>query len=567
MRKKKRDKMGQCKRIVFLLIIGLLHINALCLSIKLTKRQLCDLELILNGGFAPLQGFMGKPDYDNVVENMRLADGSLWPIPIMLDVDKNFAQKIAETSIVNLCDQEGTILAKLFVSDIWEPNKTKEAAYVFGTTDTDHPGVAYLFENTKQYYIGGRLEKLADPIHYDFTDLRHTPQQLKAMFKQKRVKNIIAFQTRNPMHRVHKEITTLATEKIDGHLLIHPVVGMTKPGDIDYITRVRCYRKILKYYPEKSVTLSLLPLAMRMAGPREAVWHAIIRKNYGCTHFIVGRDHAGPGNKKNGESFYGQYEAQELVQKYSDEIGIEIVPFQMMAYIKELDEYLPLNLIPKNLKPQFISGTQLRKMIKNGEKIPEWFSYPDIVAELRKTYKAKYEKGITIFFTGLCASGKSSVAKGVCAKLAEITSRPVTILDGDIIRQNLSKGLGFSQKDRSINVRRVGFVAKEITKHGGIAICALVSPYEVDRNNNRKEIEEYGGYIEVYVSTPLEVCEARDPKGLYKLARAGVIKNFTGIDDPYEPPKNPEINVSTANISRTNTVEIVINYLKQEKYI
>ncbi|MFC1842070.1 bifunctional sulfate adenylyltransferase/adenylylsulfate kinase [Candidatus Dependentiae bacterium] len=559
--------MRQFKNIVLLFFIFIFYGNSFGLSVKLTKRQLCDLELILNGGFAPLKGFMCQEDYNNVVENMRLKDGSLWPIPITLDIDENLAKKIKNKSCVDLCDTEGTILAKLTVSGSWKPNKKKEAKYVFGTTDTDHPGIAYLLKKTKEYYVGGKLKKIASPIHYDFTNLRHTPKQLKSIFKEKNIKNVVTFQTRNPMHRVHKEISTRAAEKIGGHLLIHPVVGMTKPGDIDYVTRVHCYRKILKHYPENSASLSLLPLAMRMAGPREALWHAIIRKNYGCTHFIIGRDHAGPGKNKTGKSFYGPYEAQQLVQKYSNEIGIKIVPFKMMAYVKELDKYLPLDLIPKNLKPQLISGTKLREMIKNGTKIPEWFSYPNIVEELRKTYKPKYEKGFTIFLTGLCSSGKSSIAKGVCAKLSETTSRPITILDGDIIRQNLSKGLGFSQKDRSINVQRVGFVAKEITKHNGIAICALVSPYEEDRNNNRKEIEEYGGYIEVYVSTPLGACEARDPKGLYQKARAGIIKNFTGIDDPYEPPKNPELIINTANISRMDAVEKVVNYLKTKKYM
>ncbi|MFC1841593.1 bifunctional sulfate adenylyltransferase/adenylylsulfate kinase [Candidatus Dependentiae bacterium] len=559
--------MGKFKNIIFLFFIFIFYANSLCMSIKLTKRQLCDLELILNGGFAPLKGFMCKLDYNNVVENMRLKGGSLWPMPITLDIDEDLAKKIENESVVDLCDAEGIILAKLTVSDVWKPDKKKEAECVFGTTGTDHPGVAYLFEKTKKYYVGGKLEKVASPIHYDFTDLRHTPKELRSIFKQKKVNNVVAFQTRNPMHRVHKEISSRAAKKINGHLLIHPVVGMTKPGDIDYVTRVRCYRKILKYYPKNSVAVSLLPLAMRMAGPREALWHAIIRKNYGCTHFIIGRDHAGPGKNKQGESFYGPYDAQQLAQKYSDEIGIKIVPFKMMAYVKESGEYLPLDEIPKNVKPQFISGTQLRKMIKNGEEIPKWFSYPDIVEELRKTYKRKSEKGFTLFFTGLCASGKSSIAKGVCAKLVEMTSRLVTILDGDIVRQNLSKGLGFSKEDRSINVRRVGFVAKEITKHGGIAICALVSPYKADRNKNRKEIEKYGGYIEAYVSTPLKVCEARDPKGLYKKARSGMIKNFTGIDDPYEPPKNPEIKINTQKFSRKGAVETVINYLKKEKYM
>ncbi len=537
------------------------------ISLKLTKRQLCDLELILNDGFAPLTGFMNRGDYKNVLNNVRLSDGTVWPMPIMLDIDEATARQCSNDTAINLCDSEGTVLGVLTVSDIWQPDKHYEALKVFKTTDTAHPGVDYLFNKTKAYYVGGSIEKISPPAHYDFTDIRRTPAELKQHFQDHNIKQVVAFQTRNPMHRAHKEITSRAAQAIEGHLLIHPVVGMTKPGDIDYVTRIRCYKKLLNYYSEGSVTLSLLPIAMRMAGPREALWHAIIRKNYGCTHFIVGRDHAGPGNDKNGNPFYGPYDSQEMVKMYADEIGITMVPFKMVAYVKDLDAYLPANEVPEGSAVLKISGTKLRKMLKSGEKIPEWLSYPEIVTELRKTYKSKSKQGFTIFLTGLCASGKSTTAKAVAAKLTELQDRPLTILDGDIVRQNLSKGLGFSKQDRSTNVRRVGFVAKEITKHGGIAICALVSPYETDRNYNRSQIESHGGYIEIHVSTPLEVCEQRDPKGLYRKARAGIIKQFTGIDDPYEIPQRVELSINTTDVSVEEIVETIVSYLKSEFYI
>ena len=515
-------------------------------SITLTPRQICDLELLLNGGFSPLRGFMNRADYDRVVDEMRLSDGTLWPMPITLDVPANVAESLGGEEKVALRDQTGLLLAILTVGDVWEPDKAREAEHVFGTTSTEHPAVAYLMHEAGAFYLGGTLEGLRLPQHYDFQSLRQTPTQLRAYFEEHGWTRVVAFQTRNPMHRAHKELTDRAAQEIDGHLLIHPVVGMTKPGDIDYFTRVRCYRELLKYYPEDEATLSLLPLAMRMGGPREAVWHAIIRKNYGCTHLVVGRDHAGPGSDSTGTPFYGPYDAQDLVLAHHDEIGIDVVPFKLMVYVPAQDTYKPIDTVEKGEETLNLSGTELRRRLMEGEEIPAWFSYPDVVAELRRTHPRKAKQGFTVFFSGLSGSGKSTIAHAVQTKLLELTTRPVTILDGDEVRTHLSKGLGFSKEDRSINVRRIGYVASEITKHGGIAVCAPIAPYEADRLANRERIAGYGGYIEVFVDAPLDVCESRDVKGLYAKARAGILKEFTGIDDPYEIPVNPEVVCHTA---------------------
>lgn len=536
-------------------------------SLTLTQRQLCDLELILNGGFAPLQGFMNKDDYTEVVHAMRLHDGTLWPMPITLDVDKEFAETIKAGEEVALRDVEGLLLAILQVGDVWAPDKHKEALSVFGTVDDTHPGVAYLLHQTKEYYVGGRLLGISLPHHYDFNHLRYTPSELKEIFDQRGWKKVVAFQTRNPMHRAHQELTVRAAALTGANLLIHPVVGMTKPGDIEYYLRVRCYEHVLKTYPPHSAFLSLLPLAMRMGGPREALWHAIIRRNYGCTHFIVGRDHAGPGKNRAGQDFYHPYAAQDLTLQFQKEIGLEIIPFQEMQFSHEQKRYFAVNEFPAGEQPATISGTELRERLQKNLDIPEWFSYPAVIEELRKAYPMKHKQGFTIFLTGLPSSGKSTLANALLIKLREMTERHITLLDGDVIRTHLSKGLGFSAEDRETNIARVGFVAKEITKHGGIAICALVAPFAKSRHLVRQMVSEVGGFIEIYVSTSLSVCEARDRKGLYKKAREGLIKQFTGVSDPYEAPVAPEIKIDTACVGPEQIIESLVKQIQLLGYV
>ncbi len=527
-------------------------------SWDLTARQVCDLELLMNGGFNPLKGFMSEADYVGVVEEMRLADGSLWPIPITLDISQDFADSVEPGQDIALRDAEGVILAIMSVTDKWRPDKAREAEKVFGADDLAHPTVNYLHNTAGPVYLGGPITGIQQPVHYDFKARRDTPNELRAYFRKLGWRRVVAFQTRNPLHRAHQELTFRAAKEAQANLLIHPVVGMTKPGDVDHFTRVRCYEAVLDKYPGATTSMSLLNLAMRMAGPREAVWHGIIRKNHGCTHFIVGRDHAGPGNNSAGDPFYGPYDAQELFRQHEAEIGIEMVPFKHMVYVQERAQYEPADEIKGDVTVLNISGTELRRRLSEGLDIPEWFSFPEVVTELRRTRPPRHEQGFTVFFTGLSGSGKSTIANALMVKLMEMGGRPVTLLDGDVVRKNLSSELGFSKEHRDLNIRRIGYVASEITKNRGIAICAPIAPYTRTRRAVREEIEQFGAFIEVHVATSLEECERRDRKGLYKLAREGKIKEFTGISDPYEEPETPELRVETENVDVDNCAHQVI---------
>jgi len=527
-------------------------------SWDLTPRQICDLELLMNGGFYPLRGFLSEADYDGVVANMRLADGTLWPMPINLDVSEDFAAKVEPGQDIALRDQEGVILAILSVTDKWVPNKSTEAVGVFGADDVAHPAVNYLHHKAGPVYLGGPVTGIQQPVHYDFKGRRDTPNELRAYFRKLGWKRVVAFQTRNPLHRAHQELTFRAAREAQANLLIHPTVGMTKPGDVDHFTRVRCYEAVLDKYPAATTHLSLLGLAMRMGGPREALWHAIIRKNHGLTHFIVGRDHAGPGKNSQGKDFYGPYDAQELVRTHQAEVGIEMVDFKQMVYVQEKAQYFPVDEVPEGSTVLDISGTELRRRLREGLEIPDWFSFPEVVKELRRTSPPRAKQGFTVFFTGLSGSGKSTIANALMVKLMEMGGRPVTLLDGDVVRKHLSSELGFSKEHRDINIKRIGYVASEITKNGGIALCAPIAPYTATRRAVREMIEAYGAFVEVHVATSIEECERRDRKGLYKLAREGKIKEFTGISDPYEAPEHPELRVDTENVDVDSCAHQVI---------
>jgi sulfate adenylyltransferase len=467
----------------------------------------------------------------------------------------------------SLRDHEGVLIATMEISDIWTPDRKREAQRVFGTTDDTHPGVDYLLHHTRPVYLGGKVRGIEPPTFYDFKLLRDSPSELRGRFRKMGWRRVVAFQTRNPLHRAHQELTFRAAREADANLLIHPVVGMTKAGDIDHFTRVRCYEHVLDQYPEQTTTLSLLNLAMRMAGPREALWHAIIRKNYGCTHLIIGRDHAGPGNNSNGEPFYGPYDAQDLYREYEAELDITMVPFKTMVYVENKAEYLPSDEVEPGDTVMELSATEFRRRLLEGLDIPDWFSFPEVVEELRKAHPPKHEQGFTVFFTGLSGSGKSTIANALMVKLLEDGTRPVTLLDGDIVRKNLSSELTFSKEHRDLNIQRIGFVASEITKNRGIAICAPIAPYAQTRRRVREMISAVGGFIEVFVATPLEVCEARDRKGLYAKARAGLIKGFTGIDDPYEEPQNPEIMIDTVELSPDLAAHRILITLERLGYI
>jgi len=535
-------------------------------SWDLTPRQVWDVELLLNGAFAPLRGFLNRSDYEGVCSQMRLDNGALWPIPITLDVTENFANGLSHGARIALRHPEGMLLAVLSVSDVWRPDKNAEAEAVLGTADEEHPGVFSLLRQTHPVYVGGNLEGLELPPHHTFAPLRHTPAQLREAFKQRGWERVVAFQTRNPLHRAHVELTKRAMAETGAALLLHPVVGRTSPGDVDYFSRVRCYEAVLEHYPPRSAVLSLLPLAMRMAGPREALWHALIRKNYSCTHFIVGRDHAG-ARRRDGQAFYAPQAARELVEQHEREAGIKVVGFEEMVYVKESKAYVPRSQVPAHITPLSLSGSELRVRLRQGLDVPEWFSFPEVIAQLRRVYPPRSQQGFTVFFTGLSGAGKSTVAQVLVAKLMEVGTRPVTLLDGDIVRKNLSSELGFSKEHRDLNIRRIGFVAGEITKNRGVAICAPIAPYAAIRREVRELISACGGFVEVHVATPLEVCEARDRKGLYAKARAGLIKGFTGIDDPYEAPEHPGVVIDTSACSVEEAVDSILNHLRQASFL
>lgn len=537
-------------------------------DIVLTERQLCDLELIQNGGFSPLEGFLGAKDYESVCKNMRLTDGSLWPMPITLDVTKEEAAalKLQTGSRVVLRDpRDDNALAILTVSDLYPVQREFEAQHVFGSTDAAHPAIAYLNNSVKDLYVGGSIQAISKPRYYDYVALRYTPAELRAHFSKVAWRNVVAFQTRNPMHRAHRELTVRAARQRQANILIHPVVGMTKPGDVDHYTRVRVYTSLMPRYPHGSAHLALLPLAMRMGGPREAVWHAIIRKNFGVTHFIVGRDHAGPGKNSQGVDFYGPYDAQQLVTQFTGELGIEMVPFQMMTYLPSQDEYYPVDEVPAGAQTLDISGTELRKRLRTGQPIPDWFSYESVVKTLRESYPPKAKQGFTIFLTGLYNSGKDEVARALQTRLNEQGGRSVSLLLGETVRSELSAELGFSAEDRHKNIQRIAFVAAELTRAGAATIVAPIAPYNHSRAAAKQLVQSTGGsgnFFLVHISTPLEVCESTDRKGIYQKARAGEIPNFTGVSDKYEVPADADASFDLSKVTVAEAAHGVILLLE-----
>ena len=533
-------------------------------SVQLGNRALHDLELLATGGFSPLDRFMGKADYQRVLTEMRLSSGLLFPIPITLTIDKEDLPTREEW--ITLRDSRNYVIAVMRLDEVFRWDPVREARLVLGTTDHRHPLVSEM-EQWGDLCISGELKVLNLPKYYDFVEIRRTPSEVRALLEKMGNKNVVAFQTRNPMHRIHEELTKRAAEQIGGSLLIHPVVGMTKPGDVDHYTRVRVYKALVEnYYDKDKTVLSLLPLAMRMAGPREALWHAIIRRNFGANHFVVGRDHAGPGKDSTGKPFYGPYEAQEMMSQYEGEIGVKAVQFQELVYLVDENRYEERSKVPANAKIASISGTQVREeYLAKGKPLPEWFTRPETAKILMDANPPRHKQGLCIWFTGLSGAGKSTIANALVPMLLE-HGRQATVLDGDVVRTHLSKGLGFSKEDRDTNILRIGFVAGEITRHNGTVVCAAISPYRKTRNEARKMVGS-DKFVEVFVDTPLEVCEKRDIKGLYARARRGEIKGFTGIDDPYEAPVNPEIVVETVNTTPEENARLIINYLKERGFL
>ena len=536
-------------------------------SITLGQRQLCDLELLLNGGFSPLTGFMDEATYESVLERLRLPDDSVWPMPVTLDIDEAVAETLDPGARVALRDGEGFMLAVLVVNACWKADKNREAESVYGTRSFRHPGVGYLHNQIGTYYVGGKVEGIQLPTHYDYEELRHTPEELRALFAKLGWRRVIAFHTSRPMHRLAHELTMKAAKAAEGHILINPVVGITKPQDFRYFARVKCYQAILEHFPHGLAALSLLPLAARAAGPREALWHAVVRRSYGCTHLIVGSDHASPSESANDDPFYPPYAAQELIEEYQDELSLTMLAFRRHVYAPKRRRFVPAESEPDVHESADLGDRDLARRLEHGETIPAWFSFPSVLRVLRRIHPPRRQQGLTLFFTGLSGSGKSTLASILYGKFIEDGRRPATLLDGDIVRRNLSSELGFSRAHRDLNVRRIGFVASEITKHAGVAICAPIAPYASTRQAVREMVEEYGAMIEVHVSTSLEVCEARDRKGLYARARRGVIKEFTGISDPYEVPESPEVRIDTSDLTPAEAAQVIYLYLLREGYL
>lgn len=539
------------------------------LSLDLNSRQLAELELLLNRTLYPLAGYLDREDYEAVLDTMRLSNGTVWPLPVCLDVKENLAGSLKKGQQLALNDSEGFMLAVLTIGDIWQPDKKREALKVFGTDDPDtHPGVRSLYEEVHPWYIGGTLEGIHLPIHYDFNELRLTPAETHRKFSQNGWRNVIGFHTEEYLHKAQREMILAAAREAGANIFLQPMVGSIDPGSVDHYTHIRCYQQIAKQFPKNMALLGLLPIVVRKAGPREALWQAIMKKNYGCSHFMVAEDQCDPfAGDNGGNRFYPKHAGQELVEQYEEEIGIQMVPLTKMAYVEEKAQFLPVEEIQPEMTVRDISKDELKRRLENDLDIPAWFSYPEIIAELKYAFPPRSVQGFTVFITGLSGAGKSTVAKVLLVKLLEMRARPVTLLDGDIVRKNLSSELTFTKEHRDLNITRIGFVASEITKNGGIAICAPIAPYEESRRANRELISRCGGYIEVYMSTPQEICEQRDRKGLYAKARAGKIKGFTGVSDPYIPPANPEITIDTTEMTPAEAAQEVLLYLEEQGYI
>ncbi|MEJ2689076.1 MAG: bifunctional sulfate adenylyltransferase/adenylylsulfate kinase [Deltaproteobacteria bacterium] len=538
-------------------------------ALDLNSRQLCDLELLLNRAFYPLAGYNCRDDYEAILSGMRLADGTLWPMPVCLDVSEKLAATLEKGHHLALNDSEGFLLAVLTVEEVFKPDKNKEARAVYGTDDpARHPGVRCLLEHTGAWYVGGTVEGLHLPLHYDFGELRQPPAEIHRRFYQNGWRKVLAHHTDNYMHCKHREMVLQAARDVGANVFLHPIVEPNSLERMDHYTKVRCYQEIGRKFPKNTTMLGLLPLAGRWAGPREALWHAIIRKNYGCSHLLVADDHGDPfAEQEEKERFYPLGAAQQLVKEHQEETGIIMVPLQRMAYVEEKAQYMLESAVEAGMKVLSLGRGEFRRRLENDLEVPEWFTYPEIVKEMQYAFPPRSKQGFTIFFTGLSGSGKSTLAKVLFVKFMEMRGRPVTLLDGDIVRKNLSTELNYTKEHRNLNITRIGFVASEITKNGGIAICAPIAPYEESRQANRELISKCGGYIEAYVSTPLSVCEARDRKGLYAKARAGMVKGVTGVSDPYIPPSNPELVIDTTDASPTEAAQEVLLYLEEQGYI
>jgi sulfate adenylyltransferase len=530
-------------------------------SWDLSLRQLCDLELLLFGGFSPLSGFMTRAEYDSVCSKMQLTDGRFWPLPVTLSIAQKTAEQLSAGSQLVLRDLEGVALAVLNVSDIWQPDRKIEAQACFGTDNPQHPGVEILADEPP-VCVGGRVAGLRLPTHYDFSSLRLKPCEVRSRFAKRGFQKVVAYQTAEAMHRAEQAMTFQASRDQQANLFIQPLISEASPDNLDYYARVRCYQMLLPHYPRNTVELSLLPLATRFGGAREAVLRAIVARNFGCTHLIIDSK-----PDKEGRVVFDPAQDADLALAKVAELGVSLLPCSQWVYDEDSDAYSPEDQLPAGAQVRRLSPAGLRQRLQTGRKIPDWYSYPEVIAELAKANPPCSQQGFTLFFSGLSGAGKSTLANVVMVRLMELGTRPVTLLDGDIVRRNLSSELGFSKEHRDINIRRIGFVAAEIAKNGGIAICAPIAPYHKVRKEVRRMVEAGGGFVLVHVATPLSECEKRDRKGIYKKARAGIITEFTGISDPYEEPLDAEVVIDTSDQTPDEGAQQIMLYLEKAGYI
>jgi sulfate adenylyltransferase len=536
-------------------------------SCSLGARQICDLELLMNGALTPLSGYMGSRDHATVCAESRLGNGTLWPVPITLDVSAEVAESASLGGQIALRDSEGVMLAAVTVEEVWKPDRKAELEALFGTTDEKRPQVAEYLDTLQPYAIAGPVEGVQIPVHHDYRELRLTPEELRRTFARIGWRRVLAFQTHQTMHRAHHALTQRSALELGANLLIHPLVGHSRAGDPDHYTRVRCYQALLAHYPKDMARLNLLPLASRGAGAREAVLQAIVHRNYGCTHLMVEHDTGGSVLESVGAPAYDPEEARAVLDEHRDELEIEFVRYREMVYHEQLREMVPVDELPNGDGVHMLTGADIRRRLAVGEKLPDWYTFPGVERELRRRHPPRYSQGFTVFFTGLSGAGKSTIANALRVKLMELGDRGVTLLDGDLVRRNLSSELGFSREHRDLNILRIGFVAAEITRAGGVAICAPIAPYDAVRRRVRATVEPWGGFVLVYVATPLEVCEQRDRKGMYAKARAGIVKEFTGISDPYEVPTEADVVIDASGVTPEEATREVLLFLEREGYI
>ena len=530
-------------------------------SIDLDWRQLCELELILTGALAPLTGFMDKADMEGVLDRMQLADGRFWPRPVMLAVDGKVAQAVQPGSRVALRDAEGFMPAVLHVSQVWpvEPEADAERAAASG-----HP-LAEPCGRAGQFYVAGRVEGVALPPRHDFLTLRLTPAETRAQFAKRGWRRVLGVMPSQPMHRMQYEFFLRAAVQREANLLIQVAGGTDPVHDGTHFSRIRACQALQPRFPAPTTLLTVSPLMDLPEGERELLHKALIARNHGCTHLVVGGEWVGAGEHRRGADVAGADAATQALAR--EHLGVELVPFPRLVYVEDRDEFLTEDQVPEGSRALRMNGAELHRRMMQGIRVPEWYSYPEVLAELAKAYPPRSRQGFTVFCTGLSGAGKSTIARALTVKLMEMGGRRVTLLDGDVVRRNLSSELGFSKEHRDINIRRIGYVASEITKHGGIAICAPIAPYRQTRRAVRDMIEPWGGFIEVHVSTSIEVCESRDRKGLYAKARAGLIPEFTGVSDPYETPENAELVIDTAQYSVEEAVARIVLKLEHEGYL